>query len=167
MTTTLSTSAAPLSLTPRTWRRLMRQLARRGRGTRESGALLLAPSDEPLRVVALAFYDDLDPSSLWGGITFSREGFARLADLCRERRLVVVADVHTHPGGRVAQSPTDRTNPMVAIAGHVAIVVPNYARGRISPRDVGVHVYEGDHRWTSRYGADSATVLVLTGWRRR
>lgn len=158
---------AQLAMTRRTWRRLIRELALRGHGTREAGAFLLARAGDAQRhVAAVAYYDDLDPKSLTGGITFSREGFARLDEVCRERYLAVVCDVHTHPTSWVAQSETDRTNPMVRMAGHVAVIVPNYALGRIQPHDTGVHIYEGSHRWTSRYGTDASALLALT-WRSR
>jgi hypothetical protein len=159
-----NTSTAGLSMTRRAWWRLIRELARRGHGNRESGAFLLARAGEGhRRVVEVAYYDDLDPDSLRGNITFSRDGFARLNDLCRER-LAVAADVHTHPTDWISQSETDRTNPMVRIAGHVAVIVPNYARGRIRPSDTGVHLYEGNHRWTSRHGRGVSEVLTLTWW---
>lgn len=152
-------------MTRRAWSRLIRELARRGHGNREAGAFLLARAeDSRRRVVAVAYYDNLDPNSLRGNIAFSRDGFARLNDLCRERGLAVVTDVHTHQTGWVSQSETDRTNPMVRIAGHVAVIVPNYARGRIRPNDTGVHIYEGNHRWTSRYGRGASEVLTLTWW---
>lgn len=165
MTITPSNTSTTLSMTRRTWRRLIGELARRGRGNREAGAFLLArPGDPSRRVIEAAFFDNLDPHSLRGNITFSRNGFARLTDLCRERDLAVVADVHTHPTARVSQSETDRTNPMVRIAGHVAVIVPNYGRGRIRPTDTGVHIYEGNHRWTSLYGPDASDTLALTWW---
>jgi len=168
MTTLATIGTTRILLTRRTWRRLIRQLAHRGRGTREAGAFLLSRvGDDRRRVIAVAFYDDLDPNSLTGNITFSRDGFARLNDLCRQRGLVVVADVHTHPTSWVSQSDTDRTNPMVRVAGHVAIIVPNYAHGRIRPRDTGVHVYDGNHSWAARYGPDASDVVTVTWWSSR
>jgi hypothetical protein len=152
-------------MTRSVWRRLIGSLADRGRGTREAGAFLLGlPADKRRRVVTVAFYDDLDPNSLRGNIAFSRDGFASLNDLCRQQGLAVLADVHTHPTRWVAQSETDRTNPMVRIAGHVALIIPNYARGRIRPHDTGVHIYEGNHRWVSRFGRDASDLLTLTWW---
>jgi hypothetical protein len=45
-------------------------------------------------------------------------------------------------------------NPMVAMAGHVAIIIPRFAQGRIPAEDIGVHVYQGAHRWISRFKSD-------------
>jgi proteasome lid subunit RPN8/RPN11 len=41
----------------------------------------------------------------------------------------VLADVHTHPGLDSSQSETDRTHPMISESGHVALIVPSYAKG--------------------------------------
>ena len=124
------------------------ELARRGRGERETGAFLLAraghPRDGSRRppVVAVAYYDDLDPGCLTGGITFTADGYTALAALCRRDGLQVVADIHTHPGRNVRQSPTDAAHPMTALPGHIALIAPRYARGVTSPADLGVHVLQ-------------------------
>lgn len=134
----------------RAWHHVVVQLRRRGKGHRESGAFLLGqahPTRVFARVTAVAFYDDLDPYSLTGGITFHADGYSRLGDLCRAQGLQVVADIHTHPGRWTQQSWIDASNPMVAIPGHVALIVPNYADGRSRLRDIGVHVYEGGGKW--------------------
>ena len=45
------------------------------------------------------YYDDLDPGSFTGGITFTADGYTALAALCRRDGLWVAADIHTHPDG--------------------------------------------------------------------
>jgi proteasome lid subunit RPN8/RPN11 len=77
------------------------------------------------------------------------DAFAKLWALCREKKLTVVADVHSHPGA-ATQSPTDKANPMVARAGHVAIIVPDYASWPIPPGRLGVYEYRGQHEWADR-----------------
>lgn len=145
------------------------ELARRGDGRRESGAFLLAerqPTDQsadtgaPLMVVAIAYYDDLDPSCLTGGITFSGEGYTALNARCRRDRVRVVGDIHTHPRRGVAQSHIDSAHPMAALDGHVALIAPNYARGPITLDTLGAHVYR-HNGWTSYFGAEVATVFTL------
>ena len=144
------------------WEDLCAELGRRGGGRREAGALLLAdPRGGLRRVRRIACYDDLDPGCLAGSIRFRGAGYGKLWDLCDETGLRVVADVHTHPAGGVAQSATDRANPMIARAGHVALILPHYATRRIAARDAGVHEYLGESGWASRFGAEAARALRI------
>ncbi len=149
---------------------MMSQLAHRGGGSRESGAFLLTTTaSEPAAadgawqlVTAIAYYDDLDPGSLTGDITFTADGYTALAAICRRNGLKIAADIHTHPGRWVRQSQTDETHPMVALPGHIALIAPRYAQGLIEIRDLGAHHYHGDGQWTSSYGNDVASILRLT-----
>ena len=149
-----------------TW--LAGELARRGRGERETGAFLLARAGHPQgesrrpQVVAVAYYDDLDPGCLAGGITFTADGYTALAALCRRDGLQVVADIHTHPGRNVRQSSTDAGHPMTAMPGHIALIAPCYASGVTSPAELGVHVLQAGGQWQSAYGADAARIVQLT-----
>jgi site-specific DNA recombinase len=61
----------------------------------------------------------------------------------------VVADAHTHPG-KAFQSSSDKANPMVARQGHIAIIIPDYARHPIQPRLLGIYEYCGQHEWIDR-----------------
>lgn len=143
----------------------MGELARRGRGEREAGAFLLARLERrPRRVAEVVYYDDLDPNCLVGSIDLDGAAFARLWALCEERGLRVIADVHTHPGPGVAQSPTDAGHPIVAKRGHLAIIAPDLAQGRPAPRECGVHLYEGGHRWRSHLPPAGAALLRRTCW---
>ncbi|BBZ58168.1 hypothetical protein [Mycolicibacterium phocaicum] len=159
-----------LQITKRQFDDLMTELARRGRGHRESGAFLLArrvsasasAEDGPLDVVAIAYYDDLDPDCLTGAIAFSGSGYAVLNARCRADDLRVVGDIHTHPSTWVQQSAIDAAHPMVAKSGHVALIAPNYGRGRIALEDIGAHVFEGPG-WTSFFGDQVSTVVSVTG----
>lgn len=148
---------------------LTAELARRGDGRRESGAFLLSstnverPPGHKRTVVGFAFYDDLDPASLTGGITFGAIGYSALSAVCRAQDLCVVADIHTHPGSWVQQSAIDSRHPMSAIPGHIAIIAPNYSQGSIRLRDLGLHIFHGDKTWESRYRNEVKEVLHLTG----
>ncbi len=131
------------------WRRLLRELRARGlEGTRESGAFLLGRRHRGrARIVDFVLYDDLDPDALNTGIVrFDGRYFAALWDLCKERDLTVVADVHTHPGGS-EQSPSDQNHPMISRGGHLALIVPNFAAAPVRRREVGMYRYEGGKRW--------------------
>jgi proteasome lid subunit RPN8/RPN11 len=147
------------------WDELIAELARRGLGRRESGAFLLAAADgDRRRVVRCVYFDDLDPTCLNGAISLRGAAYGKLWALCRSERLTVVADVHTHPGRCVGQSPTDRSNPMIATAGHLALIVADFAQGSADARDVGVHHYHGDHNWTSLFSRAAQKALYIGRW---
>jgi len=149
-----------LSMTWRAWKTLHADLARRGGGHRESGAFLLArPGERQVR--AWVAYDDLDPDCLVGNISFHAVGFSRLWALCSQHGLSVIADIHTHPGVGTSQSQTDATHPMIATAGHIALITPFYAAAALPPQQVGVHVLLGSRRWASPPPDQRATVLRL------
>lgn len=137
---------------------MVRELGRRGDGHRESGGFLMARRDgDGRRVVRVVYLDDLDPSCLQGRhIHFDGRAYSRLWDICDAEGLVVVGDVHTHCGGWVQQSDIDARNPMVAIGGHVAVILPYLATRRIRSADVGVHRYGGLAGWQSWFGRDAA-----------
>jgi hypothetical protein len=156
---------AVLRMRPEVWDGLIADLGSRTEGRREAGAFLLASRRaNPQTVVYIAYYDDLDPNSLSGGVTFGFEGFGPLWDLCDQKQLRVVGDVHTHPGMSVTQSSIDRSNPMVAKVGHVAVIVPHLAAQPIHAREAGVHRYLGDHGWDSHVGERAAKVLYIGRW---
>jgi proteasome lid subunit RPN8/RPN11 len=154
-----------VSCPSRYWKRLVGELERRGGHEHEAGAFLLGSERRGRYEVRDAvFYDDLDPDAYATGVcVLHGDAFAKLWELCREKKLTVVADVHTHPGG-AAQSPTDRANPMVARAGHVAIIVPNYASWPLAPADLGVYEYRGQHQWTDRSAAGSKRFFYTGFW---
>jgi proteasome lid subunit RPN8/RPN11 len=148
--------------------KLLAELKRRGQGKREAGAFLLADRDRPARfpgrprVTAAAFYDDLDPASLTGDITFGATGYSALNARCRTERLRVVGDIHTHPHRWVAQSSIDAAHPMSAIKDHIAIIAPNYGYGHIRLSDLGVHVFNAPG-WTSYFHHDVEQIITATG----
>lgn len=132
------------------YRSVMAELHRRGNNRHESGAFLLGNRIDGYPVVTRAvFYDDLDRSAYDQGICILHgDSFGKLWALCRERGLEVVADVHTH-GGRAGQSEADRTNPMIAQAGHLALIVPDFARAPVKPTSLGIYEYMGNHAWVA------------------
>jgi proteasome lid subunit RPN8/RPN11 len=131
------------------WGRLVGELKRRGSGVRESGAFLLGGMDDSSMVTHFIAYDDLDPSALDSGIVvFQGAGYVTLWNFCAQKKMRVLADVHTHEGIGTGQSETDRTNPMVELPGHIALIVPNFAGGNSSTlKGVGIYEYLGDHEW--------------------
>lgn len=110
------------------------------------------------------FYDDLARGCLDAGIVvFDGAGYGPLWRMCRETGTKVVADVHTHPGA-ARQSPTDKANPMIAQRGHVALIVPDFARRRVHPSQMGVYEYEGNHRWRDRSGKSAGEFFYVGMW---
>jgi proteasome lid subunit RPN8/RPN11 len=138
-----------LSCPWRVWRRLLKGLRERGRGTRESGAFLLGTRDAADRrhIVDFLLYDDLDPHALDTGIVrLDGRHFGKLWDLCKARGVTVVADVHTHPGGP-SQSSSDRAHPIIARAGHLALIVPNFAAAPVRRSALGIYRYGNGSVW--------------------
>lgn len=132
------------------WRRLLAGLRERGRCcSRESGAFLLGyRHGERSRIVDFVLYDDLDAHCLDTGIVrFDGRYFGQLWTLCRRRSLSVVADVHVHPGA-ADQSQSDRENPMISKAGHVALILPYFATGTLQHEEIGIYQYQGGKRWS-------------------
>jgi proteasome lid subunit RPN8/RPN11 len=126
------------------WEAMVRELGRRGDGVREAGAFLLGDRQGDGRTITQVVYlDDLDPNCLTGGIEFDGLAYSKLWDICDAAHRRVIGDVHTHPNRSVRQSGTDAANPMIAQAGHVALIVPDFAAHPISAGEVGVHRYEG------------------------
>ena len=62
------------------------------------------------------------------------------------------------------QSEEDRTNPMVARSGHVAIIVPRYARPPVRHSDLGIYEYVGEHAWKNRGGRHAKHFLYTGFW---
>lgn len=116
--------------------------------SRESGAFLLGYRVAGrARITNFILYDDLDPRALDSGIVhFDGRYFGGLWDICRQRSLSVVADVHVHPGG-AGQSSSDREHPMISRAGHIAFILPDFARPPMLMASVGIYRYLGGKRW--------------------
>jgi proteasome lid subunit RPN8/RPN11 len=147
------------------WVSLLQELDRRGERSHEAGAFLLGTiTNGRAQVREVVFYDDLDSAAYDTGVcVLDGEVFGSLWALCRERALSVVADVHTHPG-RAGQSPTDRTNPMIARSGHIAIIIPYYAVPARQTEPIGVYLYEGSHEWTEYQGKRAHHILYVGRW---
>lgn len=135
------------------WAEVIAELRRRGEDQRESGAFLLGRIDPGQRAISrVIYYDDLAPGCLSTGfVVLPGACFGRLWEQCRVAKLEVVADVHTHPFGS-RQSLIDQANPMIALPGHVALIVPDFARGDPSSDNLGIYEYLGEHRWRNHSG---------------
>ena len=131
------------------WWRLVRKLRDHGENaSRESGAFLLGYNDGyRRRIVDFVLYDDLDPGCLSTGIVkFDGRYFSALWEHCKSAGLTVIADIHVHPGG-YQQSASDKNHPMITAKGHIAMILPRFARGRQSRSNMGIYVYQGSKAW--------------------
>lgn len=158
----MNSTAKLLEFRPGVWTTLIADLRKRGHGCRESGAFLLGNIVNGTKVVqAWLPYDELDPSSLnYEYIRLRSEAFPKLWEICEQRHMQVVADVHTHPRGP-GQSPSDRANPMIGLAGHMALIIPRFAQGNVTPADISVNVYLGAKKWESHFGQQASAFIKL------
>jgi proteasome lid subunit RPN8/RPN11 len=116
---------------------------------RESGAFLLQRPGSN-KITDFICFDDLEPECLKGGyIYLTHKGFINLSKACKSKGMIAVADVHTHPSYNTAMSPIDIANPMIGIPGHIAMIIPSYAKRVFSGfAGVGIYQYEGARQWT-------------------
>jgi hypothetical protein len=141
------------------WNAGIQELARRTfGGRRESGAYLLGRQETNgggKEILEFVFYDDIDPEALATGIvTIRQTALPKLWELCRARGYGVVADVHVHPGG-YGQSQSDYDNPVMPRSGHIALILPDFARNNPRPGTIGMYEYLDDGSWAihSREGS--------------
>lgn len=146
------------------WRHVLMELHRRSERRHESGAFLLGHERQGRREAsAVVFYEELDLRAYESGVcVLKADAFSKLWALCRANQLTVVADLHTHPGSAF-QSNADRTNPMVAQPGHIAVIVPDFAAPPVSYERLGIYEYRGGHEW-SDCGSSRVYRYVYTGF---
>ena len=131
------------------WRRIVRKLRTYCTENRsESGAFLLGRTVESSsQILDFVLYDDLDPNSLESGIVrFDGSYYGTLWEICHSREMKVVADIHVHLFDS-NQSDSDRAYPMISKAGHLALILPHFARGRQPRHDIGIYRYLGSKQW--------------------
>lgn len=149
------------------WRRLLRDLRHRGAGRGESGAFLFGvDGKQPRRATTYVCYDDFDPNAYQrGAIAFHAEGYAALWSYCKDHKLEILADVHSHPGPDVRQSDIDQRHPMLPMTGHTGMIVPNYgSTSWWSLRGVGIYEYLGNFKWTAHSPLAKHPRIKLTLW---
>lgn len=142
-----------LNISSALWRTLLAELCRRTEGHHESGAFLLGRVHDNGRTIEqVAYYDDLDANAYESGVVVMHApSFGRLWELCRCSKLSVVADIHVHPE-EAFQSFSDRNNPMIAQRGHMALIVPDFAKPPVRLESLGFFEYLGEHRWRNLSG---------------
>jgi proteasome lid subunit RPN8/RPN11 len=165
----ISATVAPharLRLNCRFFDDVVKEIHRRGEERRESGGLLLGRiGPNGVRTAdSVIYYEDLDPGcTRRGAIELRGELFARAWRISEQRGREVVADVHSHPGA-AEQSGIDRAHPAVALAGHVALIVPEFGRHGGTRRGLGVFEYRGRRVWRTVEGREQRRFLDLGWW---
>lgn len=147
----------------RVWSEGVDELRRRAAGERESGGFLLGRRRGlTRRIEHFIFYDDVDPTCFSNGfVEFDGGKFGVVWSECRARNMTVVADVHVHPGHR-GQSESDRRNPMIAETGHLALIIPDFARRERVPGKIGIYEYMGARQW--RNHSSKGDRIFHVGW---
>jgi hypothetical protein len=80
--------------------------------------------------------------------------------LC-DRKLKLLAQIHTHPGAYVGHSHGDDLGAPLAFNGFYSLVVPHYGRAGIQPLiQCGVHVFHGTFLELSRDAAAQQIQIV-------
>lgn len=157
---------ARLRLNSRFFAAVVSEIHRRGDEKRESGAFLLGSITADGSRVAddVVYYEDLDPRcTRHGTIALESSAFAEAWRIASERSKQVVADLHSHPG-RAEQSDIDKAHPAVALAGHVALIVPDFGRRGGSRSGLGVFEYLGGHKWCAIDAVGQRKYLDLGWW---
>lgn len=146
------------------WRKGTLELHRRTGGKIEAGAFLLGKAEgKTKRITKFLFYDDIDPTCFKNGfVEFDGKNFGDVWKICRNEKLEVVADVHVHPGG-YWQSSSDQENPMMPRAGHLALILPDYASGNNRPGWIGIYEYKGNSSWKN-HTPDGAKFFYIGWW---
>ena len=132
------------------WERTWAGLRSRGDGEREAACIWAGTRGPDVwKVDEVLFFDAFDGGAE-AGLLFhvtSREATTSLFALLRERRLQIIADVHTHPADWVDLSLTDAAHPIEYRIGLLALVLPNFAEDAPELSIVGVHEYLGSGAW--------------------
>lgn len=96
-----------------------------------------------------------DAADAGSRVDLERLGQAGVTDVDQVR---VIADIHLHTGSGVRQSHTDAAHPMVARAGHLALIAPQFGRGVTRVDQLGAHL-KGAQGWHTFLESEVAEVL--------
>ena len=93
-------------------------------------------------------------------VRVSADQIGEVAYQARMRRLVVLAQVHSHPGLDTRHSDADDDLVLMAHEGMFSIVVGRYGEGGITPElGAGLHQFQNG-RWTQVSDADTSLIVV-------
>lgn len=143
-----------MSISPELWQRTWMKLRSHGDGQREAACVWAGVrSEHEERVTEVIFLDDLSGVEAFPlQHKTTRKATAALFAQLRDKKLSIIADVHTHPGDWVDLSWIDKAHPIEYRPGLTAIVLPNYATTEPSLETIGIHSYLGDGQWRQLEG---------------
>jgi hypothetical protein len=105
---------------------------------RHGGRRVLLRAGHGVRVELQSLDGQLtDAADAGSRVDLERLGQAGVTDVDQVR---VIADIHLHTGSGVRQSHTDAAHPMVARAGHLALIAPQFGRGVTRVDQLGAHL---------------------------
>lgn len=82
------------------------------------------------------------------------------AHQARARRLVLLGQVHSHPGADTRHSDADDRLVLMARETMFSLVVANYGSGGITPTEgAGIHQFQ-DNQWVQISDADTSLIVV-------
>jgi proteasome lid subunit RPN8/RPN11 len=98
-----------------------------------------------------------------GFVHVSADQVGQAAYQCRNRRLVLLAQVHSHPGDDTRHSDADDDLVLMAREGMFSIVVARYGDAGISAAEgAGVHQFQ-DSRWVKVSNPATSLIIAPTG----
>lgn len=153
-----------ISISSELWTRTWTRLRAHGDGQREAACIWAGDSsDHEERVTDVIFLDDLPGVEAFAlQHRTTRKATEALFTQLRDKKLSIIADVHTHPADWVELSWIDRAHPIEYRPGLTAIVLPHYATSSPNLETIGVHVYLGDGQWRQLDGDEAKSkVRVL------
>lgn len=111
-------------------------------GWRESGALWIGSLDgECAHVADVLFYHDLgEDNGRPFSLEISEDTKLSLYGVLAQRRLKLLAMLHTHPAGWVGLSSIDEANQLCSRIGFWSLVLPWYGSRSWSLKRTGVHI---------------------------
>jgi proteasome lid subunit RPN8/RPN11 len=96
---------------------------------------------EEISVVTSLIVPDADTS--WGCILTSPEANAEVLSLIVGTPLVLLGQVHSHPGNKVRHSDIDNRQTFASFEGAISVVIPYFGKKGINLRRCGIHRHIG------------------------
>jgi hypothetical protein len=97
----------------------------------------------------------------WGGVRVPTEEMIRIGELLRRLDLLIVAQIHTHPGDH-GHSGGDDVSAVSSVPGFLSIVVPNFDQFDSLPLErCYFHRYLEGGRWSEITGSGAVDLVHI------
>jgi len=153
-----------IKLPEKLWQETIMGLRLRSRGSREAACIWAGNRTSAVQHVEEIFFLDDLPGVQGHTLRHNvpRNAINLLFSILKEKGYQIIADVHTHPNSWVGLSEVDMEHPIEYRIGLPMIVIPNYGKGVINYKNIGVHVYQGKGRWKI-IKSDEVEKLIIEG----